>query len=163
MFRIAFTTKKRRPWTIKCQREMEIFLNHKGHLFFHCSLWWGSVQEPRLRTTNSPQTCSPCSLGSQHLRGRVSKMNRTGERPWVSLRDFGRSVLLCVWNIPFPLREGEKCLPVQIGHRTWAVVSGNVWCRKARGWHEGKDGREEEKISQLSIKIIKVEVVSVLS
>lgn len=71
------------------------------------------------------------------LPGRPRKMNRTGERPWVSQRDFGRSMLLGVWNVPFLLREGEKCVPVQIGHWKWVAVSGNCRCIKARDWHQG--------------------------
>lgn len=73
-----------------------------------------------------------------HLPGRPWKMNRTGERPWVSQKDFGRSVLLGVWNVPFPLREGDRCVPVQIGHWKWVVVSVNCQCTKAHDWHWGK-------------------------
>lgn len=73
-----------------------------------------------------------------HLPGRPWKTNRTGERPWVSQKDFGRSVLLGVWNVPFPLREGDRCVPVQIGHWKWVVVSVNCQCTKAHDWHWGK-------------------------
>lgn len=41
-------------------------------------------------------------------------MNRTRERPWFFQGDFGSSLLLCVGNVPFPLRDRDKCIPVPI-------------------------------------------------
>lgn len=64
MFRIAFTTKKRQLWAIKCQTETEIFLNRKCHVSFHCFLWWATVEEPQLRTMHQqPQSVQSLLLG----------------------------------------------------------------------------------------------------
>lgn len=89
--------------------------------------------------TSSLQVCSPCFLGSLMAFARETMKDKQNWGEAMSFsEDFGRSVLLGVWNVPFPLREGDRCVPVQIGHWKWVVVSVNCQCTKAHDWHWGK-------------------------
>lgn len=161
MFRIAFTTKKRRLWTITCQRETEIFLNHKCHLPFRCSLWWATVQEPQLRTMHQ----QPPSVWSLLL-GLTDGISQGECERWTELgrgHEFLRGIVgyLCCFvfeMFPFLWGKGKSVFLFELGTGSEWWFQGIASAERPMVDMKGRDGGEEEKLSELSVKNIKVEV-----
>lgn len=166
MFRIAFTTEKRQLWTIKCQRETEIFLNRKCHLSFHCFLWWATVKEPQLRTMHQqPQSVRSLLLGltdgiCQGEHERWTELGRGHELLRGILEDlccFVFEMFLFLW------RKGKSVFQFKLGTGSEWWFQGIATAEGPMADMKGRDGGEEEKLSELSIKNIKAEVAPVLS